>query len=412
MESPSTAISQVCQNWRRIALRTPTLWRDISLQAAPNWIRSYTENRSMQLNIEVGMKGGVHADIASEDYESEFGGFGIMLHSYWHRVSSLHIHSFVPTSIVLPLSHLGEITVDGIPPHYLYDDLGFNTSGALPALRKLVVPQLPSTIFSGPSVLGITSLTIQYVSFDTLFSSSKWWDRVPRLEELVIEWFKGDVPTLPFRSLKLFTLRHLRIRSRGKDIPPSFHGLDLFEVPKLQSLEICPSKRHDLYHPDINDSSPPDDVLKLGQIFYTCEEPRYIDKHMWKFSNVWHYRASVGNQFFAMLTEINPKTLVPLHLQNLLELDIETPSTGLDAKVFLQFLRIRLYGVQRLTRAEVLFQYQSLPQSLIRELGIVTRRFIEENRDGALVIRHQIPKTTFREDQHSGKLITRRVLLT
>ncbi|KAH8817856.1 hypothetical protein DL96DRAFT_1623515 [Flagelloscypha sp. PMI_526] len=467
-DSPSIVISQVCQNWRHIALRTPALWREISLQAPTEWISTSVENRvarkeifalyiqraqSTQLNIKFGIHRLAEFDIRFDDFESEFQIMCKALGSYWDRVSSLHIYFRPPTGLTLPLLHLEELTVNGYQTPRCYDDLGFNTPGALPALRKLVVPTFPGNINLSPSALGITSLTIKSTSRETFSSSMSWWNRVPNLEVLILDWpDENDChPPGPLQSLKLPNLQHLELPSRGMHVQAmtDFKGLDLFDVPKLQSLVIYSSHRH---HSLNNDSVESSDVvdpyrlseffgrsplcsslvleeaaisparllkiltklanlreLKLRRMFYACKAPRSISEGISETLGVTQYRSSIGNQFFAMLSDVDAES-IPLHLPNLQRLDIEAPSTGLDSKVVLQFLHVRLEGRRSLTHAEILFQYQPLSKSLVRELEVVTRRFREENRDSTLMITHQVPKTTFRVGGYSGAPITRRVV--
>ncbi|KAH8796266.1 hypothetical protein DL96DRAFT_1082430 [Flagelloscypha sp. PMI_526] len=191
IESPSMAISQVCQNWRRIAVHTPALWRDIAVRAPPDWIPTSAETRlarkeilalyiqraqDTQLNVKFGIQRLMQINFRFKDTEFEFEIICRALAPYWDSVSCLQIYSRAPVGITLPLRHLKELTINGFQTPRCYDDLGFNIPGALPALRKLVTPTLPENIDSAHSPLGVTSLTIHSVSRGTFSSSMSWWN--------------------------------------------------------------------------------------------------------------------------------------------------------------------------------------------------------------------------------------------
>ncbi|KAH8813424.1 hypothetical protein DL96DRAFT_519337 [Flagelloscypha sp. PMI_526] len=446
--SSSIPISQVCQSWRHVALRTPSLWKDISLETMNPRTQWGQKERIARLEILnmclrrsrfAPLKMVFAIDPACPIPDLQEIGALLSIEAY-DRLAALDID---PRSHSPPLGRmprvfpcLEELVISGISSQDTFERFGLGNPNALPQLRKLTLSELPQNNPPHLLFLSLRSLTIDFFMLDGI-PSTIWWSQAPHLEELVIDYIDlGDL-SAPTKTIVFPELRRLSIKSPGLIPHDTFQLMSLFKTPHLQSLSIWCFVTHifprSAYRDDIDPPSVPTDpyrlvdfasraeqctsltledillspaslrdllnqlsslqTLKLRQIYYRKEQSVDNSDDEGDYESPQRYQTSLGSQLFQALTQVHLTTHMPIILPALLNLEIEAPSTCLHPSGFVEFLRIRIFGERQLRRAKFTFIVQPLPQVLVRDLKSIALELRAKKWVGGLMIRHEVPTT-------------------
>ncbi|KAH8813425.1 hypothetical protein DL96DRAFT_519329 [Flagelloscypha sp. PMI_526] len=453
-EEPSSSIpiSQVCQSWRHVALRTPSLWNDICFESTNHRAQWGPKERIARLEIlNMYLRRSQFAPlkiVLSIDPVcpiSELQGIGALLsNGAYERLATLHIDAEATAPGRMPRAFpcLEELVISGISTHDTFQRFGLDIADALPKLRKLTLSEFPENSVLHPPFFSLSSLTIGLYALDEI-PSTTWWTRAPHLEELVIDYLeRGDLAP-PTTTILFPELKRLTIRSPGLIKHDTFQVMSLFNTPHLQFLSIWSSGAHmfqySVYQGDTDPHVAPSDpyrlvdfslraeqctsltleeislspaslreildklsslhTLKLRQIYYCHKQPMDLSDSEW--DGLPGDRTSLGPQFFDSLAEAHPTTHIPILLPALLNLEIEAPANCLIPSKFIELLRMRILGTRPLRTANFTFIVAPLPQALVRDLKSMAQDLRGTNWPGRLLIRHELPATLYGE--HSNQ---------